>query len=112
MKTRVIAYLIASAFTGIAAVLQMARINAGMPDTAQGYHGDAIAAAVVGGTAFGGGVGTAQGTLVGALIIGLINNILNLMGVQSFVQQIVRGVVILLAVGWDIQSKRRKVKRA
>ena len=112
VKTRVIAYLIASAFTGIAAVLQMARINAGMPDTAQGYHGDAIAAAVVGGTAFGGGVGTAQGTLVGALIIGLINNILNLMGVQSFVQQIVRGVVILLAVGWDIQSKRRKVKRA
>lgn len=111
-KTRIIAYVIASAFTGIAAVLQMARINAGMPDTANGYHGDAIAAAVVGGTAFGGGIGTALGTLIGALIIGLLNNILNLMGVQSFVQQIVRGTVILVAVGWDIQSKRRQVKKA
>lgn len=110
-RTRITAFVISGMFVGIAAVLQMARLNSGLPDTAIGYHGDAIAAAVIGGTSFTGGIGTAQGTLVGAFIIGIISNILNLVGVQSYVQQIVKGVIIIVAVGFDLMGKARKVKK-
>ncbi len=109
--TKYKAWLISSAFVGIAGCLQMARINAGLPETGMGYHGDAIAAAVVGGTAFGGGVGTALGTLVGALIIAILNNLLNLLGVQSYVQEVVRGLVIVAAVAWDIKGKNAKIRK-
>ena len=109
--TKYKAWLISSCFVGIAGCLQMARINAGLPETGQGYHGDAIAAAVVGGTAFGGGVGTAFGTLIGALIIAILNNLLNLLGVQSYVQEVVRGLVIVMAVAWDIRGKSGKIKK-
>ena len=109
--TKYKAWLISSFFVGIAGCLQMARINAGLPETGAGYHGDAIAAAVVGGTAFGGGVGTALGTLIGALIIAILNNLLNLLGVQSYVQEVVRGLVIVAAVAWDIKGKNAKIKK-
>lgn len=110
-KTKIKAYLISSVFVAIAGCLQMARINSALPDAAIGYHADAVAAAVVGGTAFGGGIGTASGTLVGGLIIGLLSNIMNLGGVQSYVQQVIRGLIIIFAVAWDIGSKSRKGKK-
>ena len=110
-STKYKAWLISSVFVGIAGCLQMARINAGLPETGMGYHGDAIAAAVVGGTAFGGGVGTALGTLIGALIIAILNNLLNLLGVQSYVQEVVRGLVIVVAVAWDIKGKNATVRK-
>ena len=109
-KTRVIAYIIAGVFVGIAGTLQMARLNSGLPDTAIGYHGDAIASAVIGGTSFTGGIGTATGTLIGAFIMGIISNILNLMGVQSYVQQVVKGLIILAAVSVDLLSKSKRVR--
>lgn len=110
-RTRRTAFILSGLFVGIAAVLQMARLNSGLPDTAQGYHADAIASAVIGGTSFTGGTGTAVGTLVGALIIGIITNILNLTGVQSYVQQIVKGIIIIVAVSFDLMGKARKIKR-
>ena len=55
-----------------------------------------------------GGVGTATGTLAGAIIMGLISNILNLVGVQSYVQKVVKGIIIILAVVMDVQSKKKK----
>lgn len=110
-STKYKAWLISSAFVGVAGCLQMARINAGLPETGMGYHGDAIAAAVVGGTAFGGGVGTALGTLIGSLIIAILNNLLNLLGVQSYVQDVVRGLVIIAAVAWDVKGKNTKIRK-
>nr|WP_162990918.1 ABC transporter permease [Maliibacterium massiliense] len=110
-RTRRTAFIISGIFVGIAAILQMARLNSGLPDTAEGYHADAIASAVIGGTSFTGGIGTAQGTLVGAFIIGIIGNILNLVGVQSYVQQIVKGIIIIVAVSFDLMGKARKVRR-
>ena len=53
-----------------------------------------------------GGIGTIQGTVVGALIVGMLQNIMNLNSIQSFVQQIVKGVIILLAVVYDLNSDR------
>lgn len=108
--TKIKAYLISSCFVAIAGCLLMARLNSAMPDAANGYHADAIAAAVIGGTAFSGGIGTASGTLIGGLIVGVLGNILDLIGVQSYIQQVIRGSIILAAVAWDISSKNRKVK--
>ncbi len=110
-RTKRMAFVVSGIFVGIAAVLQMARLNSGLPDTAEGYHADAIASAVIGGTSFTGGTGTATGTIVGAFIIGVISNILNLCGVQSYVQQIVKGIIIVAAVSFDLLGKSRKIKK-
>jgi len=110
-RVKRMAFLVSGAFVGIAAVLQMARLNSGLPDTAEGYHADAIASAVIGGTSFTGGTGTAIGTIVGAFIIGIISNILNLCGVQSYVQQIVKGAIIITVVSFDLLGKARKIRK-
>jgi ribose transport system permease protein len=71
------------------------------------YELDAIAAAVIGGTSLTGGVGTVSGTVIGAFVIGILRNGLNMGGVSAFTQQILIGVVILLAV-WIDQMRHRK----
>jgi ribose/xylose/arabinose/galactoside ABC-type transport system permease subunit len=71
------------------------------------YELDAIAAAVIGGTSLRGGEGKLIGTLIGALIMGVIRNGLNLLGVSSFLQQIVIGSVIIIAVLLDAALKKR-----
>ena len=71
-----------------------------------GYETDAIAAAVIGGTSMTGGIGTIPGTLIGILIIGTLNNGLNLLDVSSYWQQIIKGLIILGAVCFDIVSKK------
>ena len=110
-KTTIKAYLVAGAFVGIAAVLQMARINSGLPDTAMNYHGDAIASTIIGGTSFTGGIGTASGTFVGSIIMGVISNILNLTGVQSYIQNVVKGLIIIGAVTIDLLGKNRRIRK-
>jgi ABC-type xylose transport system permease subunit len=70
------------------------------------YELNAIAAAVIGGASLFGGIGTAWGAVVGALIIGVLNNALDLLGVQSFWQEIVKGAIILMAVLFDVWTKR------
>lgn len=112
VRTKYTAYLINGAFVGLAGVLFMSRINVGQPNGAIGYEFHALTAAIIGGTSFSGGIGTASGTLAGAFIVGFLNNIMNLTGVSSFIQQIVRGAIIALAVIYDIWMKNRKGKRA
>ena len=106
--TLVRAYIVAGILIGISGVLMMSWMNSGLPTAAEGYEGDAIAAAVIGGTAFTGGGGTALGTLVGGLIVGIINNILNLCGVHSYVQQIIQGLIIVVAVALDMRSRKKR----
>ena len=77
------------------------RLNSAQPTAGMGYELDAIAAVVLGGTSLAGGKGRISGTLIGALIIGTLNNGLNILNVSSFYQQVVKGVVILLAVLMD-----------
>ena len=78
-----------------------ARLNSAQPTAGTGYELDAIAAVVLGGTSLSGGKGRISGTLIGALIIGTLNNGLNILNVSSFYQQVVKGIVILLAVLMD-----------
>ena len=71
---------------------------------------DAIAAVVIGGTSMSGGVGTVGGTFIGILIIGVITNGLNLMGINSFWQEVFKGIIILVAVVIDVVRKNKKRK--
>lgn len=104
------AFIINGIFVGVAGVLFMSRVNAGLPNGAIGYEFTALTAAIIGGTSFSGGVGTAIGTLAGAFIVGFLDNIMNLTSVDSYLQQIVRGAIIALAVIYDIRSKNRRTK--
>jgi len=94
--------------SAVAAIVLTARLNSAQPIAGMMYELDAIAATVIGGTSLMGGQGTLAGTLVGALIMGVLRNGLNLLGVSSFLQQIVIGVVIVSAVLVDTMLKRHK----
>ena len=106
------AYAISGVFVGLAGILYMSRNNAGLPNAGAGLEFEAMTAAIIGGTSFSGGVGTAMGTLAGSFIMGFLNNGMNLLGVQAYSQQVVRGVIIVLAVIWDIHSKQRRSSTA
>jgi inositol transport system permease protein len=109
-KIKMRAFIINGILVGIAGVLFMSRVNGGMPNGAIGYEFKALTAAVIGGTSFTGGIGTASGTLAGAFIVGFLDNIMVLVGVNSYLQQIVRGGIIALAVMYDIWAKTKKRK--
>jgi ribose transport system permease protein len=100
-------YVFCGAVSGLAAVILTARLNSAQPIAGIMYELDAIAAAVIGGTSLRGGEGKLIGTLIGALIMGVIRNGLNLLGVSSFLQQIVIGSVIIIAVLLDATLKKR-----
>ncbi|MGL5055639.1 MAG: ABC transporter permease [Fusobacteriaceae bacterium] len=100
-KIKMIAYSISGFLAGLAAILYVARYNSIYPNAGQGAELDAIAAVVIGGTSMTGGKGKIVGTLIGALIIGILNNGLNLLGVSSFYQEVIKGIVILFAVVAD-----------
>lgn len=89
----------------ISGMIITSRLNSAQPTAGQAYEMDAIAAVVLGGTSLSGGRGRIFGTLIGALIIGTLNNGLNLLGVSSFYQQIVKGIVIVIAVLLDRKRK-------
>lgn len=110
-RVKMKAFIINGIFVGIAGVLFMSRVNGGMPNGAVGYEFKALTASVIGGTSFSGGVGTATGTLAGAFIVGFLDNIMVLTRVNSYLQQIVRGAIIALAVIYDIYAKTNRTKR-
>jgi ribose/xylose/arabinose/galactoside ABC-type transport system permease subunit len=100
-------YVVSGVMSAVAAVILTARLNSAQPIAGMNYELDAIAATVIGGTSLMGGEGTLAGTLVGALIMGVLRNGLNLLGVSSFLQQIVIGGVIVVAVLLDTVLKRK-----
>jgi ribose transport system permease protein len=101
-------YAVSGMTSAVAAIVLTARLNSAQPIAGMMYELDAIAAAVIGGTSLMGGEGSLFGTLVGALIMGVLRNGLNLLGVSSFLQQIVIGGVIVGAVLVDTLLKRQR----
>lgn len=101
-------YVISGLFTGISSLIMTAKINASQPNIGVGYETDAIAACVIGGTSFAGGVSTVPGTVVGIIIIGLIYNGMNLIGVQSYWQTVCKGLLIVLAVLLDKAVNKKR----
>ncbi|MGB5894792.1 MAG: ribose ABC transporter permease [Ignavibacteriaceae bacterium] len=104
---KTIIYTICGLLSGLAAVLLTARLNSAQPIAGIMYELDAIAAAVIGGTSLMGGEGRIFGTLIGAFIMGVLRNGLNLLGVSSFIQQIIIGSVIIIAVLVDMYLKKQ-----
>ncbi len=93
--------------SGLAGVVFTARLNLANPKAGTGFELDAIAACFIGGAAVTGGVGTVIGTIIGGLIIGVMNNGMSIMGVGIDYQQAIKGLVLLLAVAFDVYNKRR-----
>ncbi|MCX7872652.1 MAG: ABC transporter permease [Verrucomicrobiae bacterium] len=110
-SVKLFAYAICGAFAGLAGVMLAARITTGQPNAGIAYELDAIAAAVIGGTSLSGGVGSIVGTVIGAFLMGIINNGLDLLNVSSYYQQIIKGVIIIVAVWSDSVPRRREVDR-
>ena len=109
-KSKILVFVINGVFVGFAGVLFMSRNNVGLPNGAVSYELKALTAAVIGGTSFSGGLGTAQGTIAGAFIVGFLDNIMTLIGVDSYIQQIIRGAIIAIAVIYDLYSKNKTLK--
>jgi len=91
-------FAISGFLSGLTGMVLASRLNSAQPTAGVGYELDAIAAVVLGGTNLFGGEGELWGTLVGAFIMGILNNGLNMLDVSSFYQQVVKGIVILIAV--------------
>lgn len=107
-RIKLAVYVISGFTAALGGVLLTARLWSAQPNAAVGWELDAIAAPVLGGTSLFGGVGGIGGTLVGAFIIGVLSNGLNLLGVPSYYQQVIKGIVFILAVMLDLFTKRRR----
>ena len=103
-SVRIIAYVISGVVSGIAGVMTAARLYSALPTMGEGAEMDAIAAVVLGGTMMTGG----SGTLGGTLIIGVMNNGLNLLGVNSYWQDVAKGIIIIFAIVVDIIKNKKK----
>lgn len=99
-------FVLCGTLSAVSGILLASRVNSGQPNSGLSYELDVIAAVVVGGTSLFGGRGSILGTFLGSLLIGVLRNGLNLMNVESYVQQVVVGFVILFAVMID-QWRRR-----
>lgn len=107
-KIKLIVYSIAGGLAAVGGILVTSRLDAAQPNAGIGYELDAIAAVVIGGTSLSGGKGSIMGTVLGAIIIGVLNNGLVLLNVSPFWQQVVKGLVILLAVIIDKANSKNE----
>lgn len=103
-SVEVIAYTLTGFLAAFAGIVLSSRMYSGQPSVGSGYELDAIAACVLGGVSMTGGKGSISGTVIGVIVIGIISNGLNLMGVSSFWQLIVKGIIILVAILIDSQK--------
>lgn len=106
-RIKLFVYMISGICAGLAGTVLASRINAGQPNSGEGYELDAIAAVVIGGTSLNGGIGKVSGTILGVLIVGVINNGMDLLNISSYYQKIVKGSIIVLAVLLDRITKNK-----
>ena len=100
-------YALGGGLAGLAGMIEAARLVTGQPTAGEGYELRVIAAVVIGGGSLNGGQGTVLGTIVGSFIMGLLSNGCNLLGISPFLQQVIVGAVIVLAVTFDEFQRRR-----
>ena len=106
VRNEIIVYVIGALLAGLAGIIHASQLYSAEPASGQGFELNAIAAVVVGGTSFTGGIGTMPGTLVGAIIIGILDKGLNQAGVHFSLQYIVKGLVIMGAVYLDVRRRK------
>lgn len=106
-RVKLIVYSIITTLSALAGILLASRLNGASPNLGNMFELDAISAVIIGGTSFSGGIGTIGGTVIGAFIIGILNNGMSLLGVPTFYQLIIKGLIIILAVWFDVLNKRK-----
>jgi len=106
VRATVLVYVICSILTGIAGLIHTSQLYSAEPASGVGFELNAIAAVVVGGTSFSGGIGAMPGTLLGAIIIGILDKGLNQAGVHFSFQYMIKGAVILGAVYMDVRRRK------
>ncbi len=97
-KTKIIVYAISGFMSALAGLIMISRVDSAQPILGEGYELDAIAAVALGGTSMSGGRGKISGTFAGVLIIAVLNNGLNILGVSTYYQEVIKAIVILIAV--------------
>lgn len=110
IRMKLVVFAIGGFASGITAVLLLSRVFNGQVTTGAGLEFDALTAALLGGVSFIGGEGTIFGLITGVMIIGVLNNGMQLFGLQDFYQNLVKGAVLLIAVGFDVYQKSRRAK--
>ena len=105
-RIKLLVYTLGGALSGVAGLLVTARLDSATPNAGLSYELDSIAAVVIGGTSLNGGRGSIMGTVLGCLIIGVLNNGLVLLEVSPFWQQVIKGLVILVAVAVDKMGEK------
>jgi ribose transport system permease protein len=111
-RMRIAVFGLCGFVTSIASLIMLSRTNSAQPGAGSSYPFDCMTAAVLGGISFAGGEGNISGAIVGVLIIGVLNNGLLLMGVDSNWQSVVKGIVLVAAVGIDsVQRKSKKARK-
>ncbi len=103
-----IAYMNMSFLAAVAAMITIARLNSANPTAGTNYEMDAIGSCFIGGASAYGGIGTVPGVIVGAILMGVINLGMNIMGVDANYQKVVKGMVLLAAVIFDVVTKQKK----
>lgn len=107
-KVYFFAYLNMGLMSGLAGILTVARATQAQPTFGQGYEMDAIAACFIGGAAASGGEGSIFGVIIGAVLMGVINQGMSIMGMEANYQKVVKGIVLLLAIIFDVCSNKKK----
>ena len=102
------AYVNMGLLAALAGILTVARATSAQPTYGQGYEMDAIGACFIGGASAYGGVGTVPGVVVGAILMGVINQGMSIMGMDANYQKVVKGLVLLIAVIFDVVTKKEK----
>ena len=105
---KLLVFMLMGAMAALAGIATTARLAAGSPSAGTGQELDAIAACIIGGTSMRGGAGTVFGALIGALIIATLDNGMSMLGVDTFWQMIVKGLILLLAVWLDVATSTKR----
>jgi|UniRef100_A0AAU3HV04 putative multiple sugar transport system permease protein len=106
-KVTFLVFLNMGMLAALAGLVFAARFNAASPKAGLNFELEAIAASFIGGASMSGGVGTVLGAIIGGLVLGVLNNGMNLVGIGSDYQQVIKGLVLLAAVGFDVWNKRK-----
>jgi D-xylose transport system permease protein len=106
-QTKFVVYVTISVLAALAGIMLASRLNGASPNLGTMFELDAIASVVIGGTSLSGGSGTIGGTIIGAFIIGVLNNGMSLLGISAFYQLIIKGLIITLAVWFDVLQGKK-----